>query len=556
VPPPAPLVPEAPEANDVIAVEYRALVCELAQVDELALASRAPAPASRAPAPASRARDVLRVDTATMPYLRDHCFVRQRPDWPDESDRRPVVPATTIIRHMIAAAERLEPGRRVVELRDLRLHRWLVASPPVDVPVTLEPAEAPLPEGPAELRITLGEYSSAVLRTAPQYPVDRPRPWTADAEERAPRQTAEQMYRGRLTFHGPAFQGVSELTAIGDRHIRGVITVPEAPGALLDCAGQILGYWTISTVTTRTRVLPIRLDGLRMFGPEPAPGTRVDCQVRVTRVDRDIVEADIQLAQDGTVWAELRGWRNRRFDNHRYTQAVESYPEYRALSQEQPGGWVLLFERWDDLASRDMVMRNHLGSAERAEYQACSPRSRRHWLLGRIAVKDAVRILLWRDGGYPVFPAEIRVGGEQAGRLRVDGLHGRTLPVRSVVTAQCAEVAVALVRNDGAGGKQPPAGIAVLEVPPGTPDPGDLRAAAARAAVASAAGSAAGVAAGVVPGVVPGGDGFRVVGDDGEVVHVAGPDGWSGARVHRVQLAAVSNPRDLVAREYLVAWTA
>ncbi|MYZ14967.1 hypothetical protein GT038_16465, partial [Streptomyces sp. SID337] len=41
----------------------------------------------------------------------------------------------------------------------------------------------------------------------------------------------------------PAYQGVTELTGIGDHHVRGTNTTPAAPGALLDNVGQLLGRW-------------------------------------------------------------------------------------------------------------------------------------------------------------------------------------------------------------------------------------------------------------------------------------------------------------------------
>jgi hypothetical protein len=44
----------------------------------------------------------------------------------------------------------------------------------------------------------------------------------------------------------------------------------------------------------------------------------------------------------------------------------------------------------------------------------------RRWLLGRIAVKDAVRRLLWERGAGPVFPAELTVAESAAG-MRVLG---------------------------------------------------------------------------------------------------------------------------------------
>jgi phosphopantetheinyl transferase len=515
--------------------------------------------------------EVLRVSTESMPYLRDHCFFRQRAGWPDESDRRPVMPATTIIWHMVRIAERACPGRVVTEIGDLQLMRWLAAAPPADVTVTVRPAPAE-----ATAQIVFGEFSTASVTTAARYPAERPRRWSVDrAAERLPQDTAAQMYEGRLMFHGPAFQGVTELSAMGPRHIRGIITTPRAPGALLDCAGQILGYWIIRSFASKTRVLPVHLDRVRYWGTPPSAGTPVECHVQIVHIDEGSVTADIQLVRDGLVWAELSGWRNRRFDNHPETQAVENFPEYRALSREQPGGWVLLFERWNDLASRDLVMRNHLGAAERAEFEACPPLRRRHWLLGRVAAKDAVRTLLWEQGEDVVFPAEVRVRNDPSGQPRVSGMHGRKLPPLSVSIAHCGEAAAAMVRSEASGGA---AGIDVEEVADRPARLVELTLSTAErdllAALAERTGEparlwftrmwAAKEAAAKAAGTRLQGEPRRF-----QVHDVRGPasDGQeclvvtipgTGQRPPRdvlIRFATIRNPPDLPPREYVVAWT-
>jgi phosphopantetheine--protein transferase-like protein len=110
---------------------------------------------------------------------------------------------------------------------------------------------------------------------------------------------------------------------------------------------------------------------------------------------------------------------------------------------------VLLHDRWPDLSSRLLVMHRYLSALERATYEQCHPRARRQWLLGRIAVKDAVRKRLSDTGDGGVFPAEIRVYNDESGRPRVSGMHGRLLPALHVSLAHCQEAAVALVRGTG-----------------------------------------------------------------------------------------------------------
>jgi phosphopantetheinyl transferase len=66
-------------------------------------------------------------------------------------------------------------------------------------------------------------------------------------------------------------------------------------------------------------------------------------------------------------------------------------------------------------------MRRYLAADERARYDALAVRGKRDWLLGRIAVKDAVRRHLWARGDGPRWPVEIVVDNEASGRPIVRG---------------------------------------------------------------------------------------------------------------------------------------
>ncbi|MER8184970.1 beta-ketoacyl synthase N-terminal-like domain-containing protein [Kitasatospora sp. NPDC094015] len=532
-----------------------------------------PRPPAPVPVPVPVVPDTvrLRVSTAAMPYLLDHCFFRQRPGWPDLTDRWPVVPATTIVQHLMDAAEQARPGQVAVGAHDLRFGQWVPAATPLDVELKLREA------GPGRLAAEFGGYARGTVELADRHPAP-PAAWRPDrATERPPALTAADLYAERWMFHGPAFQGLSELTALGESHVRGVITAPAAPGALLDNVGQLLGYWIMATRTERTVVFPVGMRRLTLYGPPPPPGTRLETHIRITGLTDTVLEADVQLVAGGAVRAEIRGWQDRRFDSHPDTRPVERFVERHTLSQPRPGGWVVVHERWPDLASRDLIMRNHLGSEERSRYERQPPRGRRAWLLGRIAAKDAVRRALWEQGEGPLYPAEIAVlndpppdagPGHPSGRPRVVGLHGRTLPELEVSLAHHAEAAVALARPRRPGGG-PGVGIDLAEV---TGRPDDLRVAlgpaearllaacrdehggsealwltrfwAAKEAVAKAEGT----------GLRGRPRDFAVLAAEPSELLVA-VAGTAGPRTHRVRCTPHANPPGLPPRSYVVAWT-
>ena len=484
-------------AGELIEAGQRRPVSPPPTVEVAREAVRRPQPPGARPQPApdreAAVPSQLRVDVREMPYLLDHCFFRQRPGWPDEGDRWPIVPATTVITHLMRIAEQACPGMRAVAVHDVRLTQWIEAIPSRELPVTVTRL------APNRLEVGLTGYSQATVELARTYGQHAPWAWEFDPEaERTPDLTAERLYTERWMFHGPLFQGVRELTAIGERHVRGQLTSLETPGALLDNVGQLLGYWIMGTLTERTTVFPVGMRRIRFHGPPPPPGERLECLIRITDVTDTLLTADMQLVHRGRVWAEFDGWTDRRFDTDPGIRAVDRFPGHNTLSHVEPEGWALVHERWPDLATRGLIMRNICGAAERDSYTALPPTRRRRWLLGRIAAKDAVRGLLWReaaenaqdtqntqdtqnqntqdtqdaentqnaenaeahrggDGREEIYPAEIAVRNDAAGRPLVSGVHGRELGGLTVSIAHCAEAGVALASRT-------PVGIDIEEV--------------------------------------------------------------------------------------------
>jgi phosphopantetheinyl transferase (holo-ACP synthase) len=233
--------------------------------------------------------------------------------------------------------------------------------------------------------------------------------------------TADRLYADRWMFHGPQYAGVVEMGPMGDDGVDGTIAVLPAPGALLDCAGQLMGWWVMQTETRDRLAMPVKIERVALFGPDPTVGERVACSVRIRNVGEREVRADLELIANGRVWARIDSWEDRRFDSDDQVWDVLRYPETHALAVPQPGGYVTATEHWRGAASRELMMRRYLNERERAVHEQVGPRGRRGWLLGRIAIKDAVRLHRWERGAGPIFPVEIEVGNEPSGRPTVAG---------------------------------------------------------------------------------------------------------------------------------------
>jgi hypothetical protein len=351
----------------------------------------------------------------TMPDVSDHCIFHQAEGWPEDSDRFPVVPMTTLLEVMADAALTVAPGRVVVGFEQVRAMRWLTVAPATTA--TVHAAS----DGAGRVKVRIEGYASGCVLVRDAYPAPRsPAPAPLSGKRPAP-VAAHDMYADRWMFHGPRFAGVADIESIADDGITGTVLSLPARGALLDGAGQLIGHWMQASRTVDQTVLPTGVRAVRRYGPQPPIGSRLRCTVRIREVTDTEMRADAELRTgDGRVWCGIEDWTTRRFATDDGIWRVKLRPDHNTLSQPCPGGWNVVWERWPDGASREMMMRRYLNAAERAQYERLNALQQRQWLLGRIVVKDSVRRWLWDRGAGPIYPAEVTVD-DTDGEPRVRG---------------------------------------------------------------------------------------------------------------------------------------
>lgn len=386
-----------------------------------------PRPAARPATPAgpttpARHHERRRLSLAEVPELIDHAFFIQREGTGTVRDRFPVVPMTMMIGMFVDTAARLGGGRVVVGMQNVRALRWLAVEPPVEVDITA------VFEAPDRVKVAIEGYARATVLLADRYPAPPPPDDAPLTGERPPPHSARDLYDQRWMFHGPGYQGVTEMHAMGADGLRATVTACPAPGALLDAAGQLLGYWIEANSTEDRIALPMRIDRIDFYGPHPEPGARLGCLVRFTEVNETDARGNVDLVRDGVLWARLTQFIDRRFESTNAVFKVMTFPEVNLLAARRDGYWYM-DEHWRSSASRDLIARRYLGEAEREEYFALTPKAQRDWILGRIAVKDAVRDVLWQEGAGPIFPLEVRVANDERGRPVVALPDGRRLEV-------------------------------------------------------------------------------------------------------------------------------
>ncbi len=395
---------EMQRAKDDVMTAYRAYAAKAAE--------RAAAPKPLGPRELTRR---LRLSLESNPELIDHTFYRQPPNWPNPGDRFPIVPMTQSIMTMVEIAHELVPEMIPIAVERVRALRWIPVEPPIELVVNAKF------DGDKRVDVSIEGYASASIRFGHAYPAaPKAVPMQFEAE-RPSEVNAHDLYAQHLMFHGPKFQGVIEMGMVGKDGMRGVLKGMPTKGALLDNAGQIYGH-LISLKTERDRLaLPFRVDRLTFYGPEPEPDTRVDCSTRILQLTEQMVRGDIELSVDGTMWCHIEGWEDRRFETDPYLDKLMQYPEREVYARARAGGYVLAPDIWRSSASRDLLSRRYLSQSEREHYERVPLKTQRGFLLGRIAIKDAVRAWLVENGTASIFPIEVTVANEPSGRPYVRG---------------------------------------------------------------------------------------------------------------------------------------
>lgn len=349
--------------------------------------------------------------SGNIPFVRDHTRFPQGRDWPVAADHNHIVPLTMEVSMICAAVEAQLPGHVVTELRDVHAYNWLVVDTPVDVSLHMVMTRYP------EVSVDLQGHMRAIVTVARNYPEAPQAVVPALQQSRPAAVDAATLYADDWMFHGPCYQGTVQLGPIGDNGIDGRLRVPSGDGGLLDNMGQLAGYWVMEQPQD-CLAMPIGVERIRLFRSAPAEGEEFDCKIRVRQLDKTSCVTDQTLSDaNGRVVALMEGWQARRFEmHHDFWISSKSWQKNLVCTVIAPG--VVLFnDRFDTAVVRDYISKRVLNQLETAAYEKLSPRRRRQWLNGRVAVKDAVRALVWQTlGERPFYPKSILVQNHESGQ--------------------------------------------------------------------------------------------------------------------------------------------
>jgi malonyl CoA-acyl carrier protein transacylase len=426
--------------------------------------------------PASEIDMEREIDINRDLFLRDHLFVNAGKAKP-HSECLPVVPMTLSIEMMAEAAACLAPGCGLTGFENVRASRWiaLLDADRMTVRITARfhhvdevtgihhvSAAVYTPESkhPAiEGTVLLGKrYTEALI---PEFsPIDEPYAYPFKPDE---------IYRDLHLFHGPTLQCVSgDVAFTGKKLIGRLAVLPKhelfahnhAPvflcdPVLLDGVGQLLGLWAI--VNSR-HVFPIGIKKLEIYRPAPAVGTLVPILLEIKRHNSKLLTADVEIQDgEGRVWMRICGWEDWVFNWPKGIYDFRRKPERYVVShgmktRDMPENVILQYLLKSDLKDMwlDVAARFFLGTTEmKALYRMDSTQEQWQWLMGRIVLKDALRLWIADQSGRMPHPALLLIEDGKDGRPVVK--QPDVLPGRPVFNVLCSNGgAVAVVSRDGA----------------------------------------------------------------------------------------------------------
>ncbi len=434
----APAVPAS--AAGPLARAFAETMTEIASAQDAVLralgAARGPAPPASPPPPPRERTDRLALSLATYPELADHALVPQPRGWPEPEDGMPAVPMTMSIELLREAAQRLDPARLPVAVENVQAKTWLRVVPPVDVDVTARRV------ADDRIHVRIDKYVEGTVVMRDRY---APPPAPAPVELGAVRDFpvgVPAIYDDGWLFHGPGYRGIVAIDGFGATGITATLESLPAKGALLDAAGQLVGLHLAFESTKDRLALPVRIARVEWFEPPPAPGTRLACRVAIRHAGFRELRADFDVLRGERVLLRVAGWEDWRFQTGDGLWDLMREPGTRLLAQVDPRGFATIVDPGWATATYDYLIRRYVGAAESAAYGGAATLQReRDRLLGRIAAKDAVRALLFARGHGPLYPVEVRIDADPAGRPVVHGPFGAAVRVS---LAHCEGIACAL----------------------------------------------------------------------------------------------------------------
>lgn len=354
----------------------------------------------------------LDISLDTHPYLIDHSLIRQRQGWHCPDDMEPVIPMTMILEVFGDIARAQAPAMQVQKIMQVKVFQWMNVAKPFRETVQGEW------KAPDRIYLNLEKYANAEVQLSKQFNT----PDRTGADIGAPLNiqiTPEQVYTQRM-FHGPAYQGIKEVSVIAEKGITGIIEGGAGKGSLLDNAGQLFGLWLQLTLPKDRIAFPVKIQEVELYAPLDDQQGSFECTCQLTSLNDEFAFADFILKRNNRVWAIIRGWQNRRLEiDERLWNALIS--PVHALSTEIAPGVFMFHNAYSRVNSWDFIVKRYFNQEEKKHHNELPLHKKKEWVISRVAAKDAVKALLYQSGQTLHYPVEFAISATEAGQPFPEG---------------------------------------------------------------------------------------------------------------------------------------
>ncbi|BAV04111.1 Acyl transferase domain-containing protein [Filimonas lacunae] len=424
------------QADDALVKSYLENMQDMITAQEEVLDvlyGRAAAPATAQPVQRAFEKE-LAVSLTSHPYLIDHALVKQKPGWHCAADMDPVIPMTMMIELFAEAALEQAQGRVVQVVRNMKVFQWMNVASPFKEVIKGDWTTADT------VALNMEKYAQAQVQTGNTFAAVESLDFTV-GELLPISVTPAQIYEQHM-FHGPAYQGIEQVTAVGSKGISGRITGSSGKGSLLDNAGQLFGLWLQLTLEKDRVAFPVKIDSIAFSADVHDQAGSFECICTLTEITDEFATANICLKRAGKVWAILKGWQNRRLELDDRLWNVSVSPLQNQLAEEVAPGVFWFNQAYNRVVSWDFILKRYFNQQEKAHYHALPVTQKKEWLISRVAVKDAVRALLRNTAKELCYPIELEIKSDVQGRPLVEGMLAKGIQI-SLAHKKTEAVAVA-----------------------------------------------------------------------------------------------------------------
>jgi phosphopantetheinyl transferase (holo-ACP synthase) len=214
-------------------------------------------------------------------------------------------------------------------------------------------------------------------------------------------------------------------------------------------------------------LLPFEMKSVRIYGPRPKEGTKLQVRGHIVESSpRHFVHGVEAIDENGRVWCKLvaKYWRfympygdvnfHGRKDEYFISNRWDAVLPQRINDQGQRTNDRAVCVRLEppvDLHQPAMQMvtaKMTLSADEMREYRRMNvpAKKRFDWVFGRLAAKDAVRLMWWEQHGERFFPADLEVKHDEHGRpfaMHLGYAENRAMPNLSISHAEGIMAALA-----------------------------------------------------------------------------------------------------------------